>query len=282
MAAIVGQSGAWQIIAADLARRGYIISSPRDLHPLLAKIEKTRPEMINAKRAHTMRSVQDLTTRIAALAVERGLFRRLVSWFRIRALRTEIAALYKADSHYSSALDQAIVHVRSLLNSAELAGAQAELAVIDRLRTLPSSAVVFNDVRLKATRYIRFNGTALISAQIDHVVLTPAGVFVIETKRWSHRFVESGDFHNPFDQVSRANYLCYDLLRESFGKTRVRSIIACGGSLPDAPRESYIKVVRPESLTSYILGFRNTELAPELFSELRSFFEYRVGSQNAI
>jgi len=80
-----------------------------------------------------------------------------------------------------------------------------------------------------------FNGTALISAQIDHVVLTPAGVFVIETKRWSQHFVESGDFHNPFDQVSRANYLCYDLLRKSFGKTRVRSIIACGGSLPDAP-----------------------------------------------
>jgi len=238
--------------------------------------------MINANRARTMRSVQELTKRIAALAVERGFFRRLISWFRIRALRTEIAALYKADSHYSSAFDQTIAHVRSVLNSAELAGAEAELAVIDRLRTLPSSAVVFNDVRLKATRYIRFNGIALISAQIDHVVLTPAGVFVIETKRWSHRFVESGDFYNPFDQVSRANYLCYDLLRRSFGKTRVRSIIACGGGLPDAPRESYIKVVRPESLTSYILGFRNTELAPELFSKLRSFFEYRVGSSNAI
>jgi hypothetical protein len=281
VAAIVGQSGAWQTIASDLARRGFPISSPRELLPLLAKIENTRPQMIDASRVHTMRSVQKLTICIAALAVERGFFRRLINWFRIRALRTEIAALYTADTHYSAALDQAIVHIRSLLKSAELAGAEAELAVIDRLRTLPSSAVVFNDVRLNATRYIRFNGIALMSAQIDHVVLTPAGVFVIETKRWSHRFVESGDFYNPFDQVSRANYLCYDLLRESFGKTRVRSIIACGGSLPEAPRESYIKVVRPESLTSYILGFRNTELAPELFSQLRGFFEYRVGSPNA-
>ena len=282
MAAIVGQSGAWQTIAADLARRGYPISNPRELLPLLTNMEKTRPQMIDANHAHTMRSVQELTTRISTLAVERGFFRRLISWFRIRALRAEIAALHKADSQYSSALDQAIVHLQSLLNSAELAGAEAELAVIDRLSTLPSSAIVFNDIRLKATRYIRFNGAALISAQIDHVVLTPAGVFVIETKRWSQRFVESGDFHNPFDQVSRANYLCYDLLRKSFGKTRVRSIIACGGSLPDAPRESYIKVVRPESLTSYILGFRNTELAPERFSKLRRFFEYRVGSPNAI
>ena len=281
MAAIVGQSGAWEKIAFDLARRGYAISSPRELLPLLTKMEKARPQMINANRAHTMRSVQELTTRIAVLAVEREFFKRLINWFGIRSRRAEIAALYKADSYYSSDLDQAIVHLRLILKSAELAGAEAELAVIDRLRTLPSSVVAFNDVRLKASRYIRFNGIALISAQIDHVVLTPAGVFVIETKRWSQRFVDSGDFHNPFDQVSRANYLCYDLLRGKFGKTRVRSIIACGGNLPDAPRESYIKVVRPESLTSYILWFRDTELTPELLGKIRSFFEYRVGSPNA-
>ena len=282
MATIVGQCGAWQIIVSDLARRGYPISNPRELLPLLGRMETTRPQLIDAHRMQTMRSIQELEARIAALAAERRFFRRLISWFRIRALRTAIAALHEADSHYSSALDQAIVHMRSLLNSAELAGAEAELSVIDRLRTLPSSAVVFNDVRLKATRYIRFNGVALASAQIDHVVLTPAGVFVIETKRWSQSFVESGNFHSPFDQVGRSNYLCYDLLRESFGKTRVRGIIACAGSLPDAPRDSYIKVVRPERLTSYILGFRNTELPPERLRELHSFFEHRVGCRNAI
>jgi hypothetical protein len=32
---------------------------------------------------------------------------------------------------------------------------------------------VFNNVR-QATRHIRFDGAGLISAQIDHVVLTPA------------------------------------------------------------------------------------------------------------
>ena len=236
--------------------------------------------MIDAHRTQTMRSVHERETRITTLAAERGFFKRIFNWFRIRALKAEIATLYKTDSHYSSALDQTIALVRSLLHSAELAGAEAELTVIDHLRMLPSSAVVFNNVRLEATRYIRFDGAGLMSAQIDHVVLTPAGVFVIETKRWSRRFVESGDFYNPFEQVSRANYLCYDLLRESFGKMRVRSIIACVGSLPDAPRDSYIKVVRPESLASYISGFRNVELTPERFSELYSFFEYRVNNQS--
>jgi len=210
------------------------------------------------------------------LAAERGFFKRILNWFRIQTLKGEIAALNKADSRYSSALDQTVAHVQSLLRSAEFAGAQAEQAVIDRLRMLPSSAVVFNDVRLRATRHIHFNGTALMSAQIDHVVLTPAGVFVVETKNWSDRFVESGDFHDPFDQVRRANYLCYDLLRKKFGKTRVRSIIACLGSLPDAPGDSYIKVVRPESLNSYISGFRNADLAPDRFNEMRAFFENRV------
>ncbi len=238
--------------------------------------------MIDAHRTQTMRSVHERETRITALAAERGFFKRIFNWFRIRALKAEIATLYKADSHYSSALDQTIALVRSLLTSTELAGAEAELTVIDHLRMLPSSAVVFNDVRLEATRHIRFDGAGLMSAQIDHVVLTPAGVFVIETKRWSRRFVESGDFYNPFEQVSRANYLCYDLLRESFGKMRVRSIIACVGNLLEAPRDSYIKVVRPESLNSYISGFRNVELASERFDELRNFFGYRVNNRSEV
>jgi hypothetical protein len=119
-----------------------------------------------------------------------------------------------------------------------------------------------------------------MSAQIDHVVLTPAGVFVIETKYWSPRFVESGDFFDPFEQISRASYLCYDLLRERFGKTRVRSIIACFGKLPEVPRDSYIKVVRPESLPSFISGFRNVELSTNRFSELHRFFEDHVGSRS--
>src|SRR5437879_6735203 len=118
--------------------------------------------IIDSHRAQTIRSVQERETRITTLAVERGFFKRIFNWFRIRALKAEIAALYKADSHYSSALDQTIALVRSLLNSTELAGAEAELAVIDHLRMLPSSAVVFNNVRLEATRHIRFDGAGLM------------------------------------------------------------------------------------------------------------------------
>lgn len=281
MATVIGQSGAWRRIVGDLAQRGHTVSIPQELHPLLAELEDTRPKKMDARREQTARAVQDRATRMDALAVERRFFRRFLNWFRIRGLKTEIAALYKADSNYSSALDETITHVRSLLESVELAGANAELAVIECLRALPSSAIVFNDIQLRATRFIQFEGKALMSAQIDHVVLTPAGVFVIETKYWSPRFVESGNFFDPFEQVSRASYLCYDLLRETFGKTRVRSIIACFGKLPEAPRGSYIKVVRPESLTTFISGFRSVELSASRLSELRSFFEHQLDSRSS-
>src|SRR2546428_8226684 len=131
--------------------------------------------MIDAHRTQTMRSVHERETRITALAAERGFFKRIFNWFRIRALKAETATLYKTDSHYSSALDQTIARVRSLLNSTEFAGAEAELAVTDRLRMLPSSTVVFNDVPIQATRYIHFDRTQLLSAPLDLVVLNPAG-----------------------------------------------------------------------------------------------------------
>ena len=278
MATVIGTSGAWEMVVAALAQHGHSISTPRDLPVLLAELENAQSQMRGGHRIQTMRSVQEHEERIAALSGQRGLVKRVVNSIRIWRLRAAIATLYRADAQYSSRIDHEIGRVRSLLHSAEVAGAEAEISVIDQLRTLPPPAVVFNNVRLEATRRIRFDGAGLLSAQIDHVVLTPAGVFVIETKSWSRRFVESGHFHDPFEQVSRANYLCYDLLRKSFGKVRVRSIIASVGSLPDAPPDRYVKVIRPEDLPGYISWFRDVELTVERVSGLHRFFEDRVMS----
>jgi hypothetical protein len=279
VAKIIGKSGAWRAIVNDLTQMGQSVSGPQDLEPLLVDLQNNRPELIEAHHEKTMYSVLELETEIERKTGEQGFFRRLVNWFEIRSLKAEVAGLYQADTDYSSTLDSVVVRLQSLINSAELSGAKAELSVVQQLRSLPPSVVVFNDVRLRATRHIHYEGASLQSAQIDHVVLAPAGIFIVETKYWSSRFIESGNFFNPFQQTSRANYLCYDLLREKFGKIRVRNIIVCFGSLLVAPPNSYTKVVRPENLTSYIAGFRNTELTPSLFEDLCRFFESRIGPQ---
>lgn len=278
MARVVGQSGAWSAIASDIARCGHAVSAPGDLPALFDTLTNSRPTSIEKHRQKTHAAVQERTTQIAQLRAQRGLFRALLNAVRIRAIKSQIAAAYALDAAYASSLDQAIVRVGSHLGSPEFAGAQAEFAVIGRLRQLPDRFLVFNDVQLRANRRIQFDGIGLQSAQIDHVVLSKCGVFAIETKYWSRKFIESGKFHDPFDQSRRAGYLLYDLLRQSFGKTRVRNIIACAGSLPEAPPKTYIDVVRLDGLVDHISRYYREEFGDAKLQALRNFFERRVAS----
>jgi hypothetical protein len=163
--------------------------------------------------------------------------------------------------------------LKKILASTEMTGARAELDVIAHLTNLPMEYTVFNDVRLIADRFIYFNGAVLQSAQIDHHVLCPAGVFVIETKRWSKHFVESGQYHDPFDQIQRSAYLCYDRLRSKFGKIRVRSVIACAGKLPSRPQESQVKVLSVAELVGYISWFRQPELTSDRMLQVHHYMQ---------
>jgi bacterioferritin-associated ferredoxin len=122
--------------------------------------------------------------------------------------------------------------MKGIIASKEFAGAVAEAAVIHELRSLPVGCSVFNDVRLEAGRYIHFGGNPIMSAQIDTLVITPAGVFVVEVKNWSRKFAQSGEGFSPFEQVERASYLVFDQLRSAGFDVRARSIIATNGSLP--------------------------------------------------
>lgn len=275
MAEVVGASGAWKDIAADIQQRGHTLGKPGDIEPLLAQLRETRQASIDANRAQTLAAVQITAKRIALLSSEPGLIRRFLNRSEVGRLRRSIETIYAMDAGYPALLDATVARLESLPQSAEIAGAEAELAVIEQLRKLSPAHTVFNDVRLRASRHIRFNGAALQSAQLDHVVVSVAGVFVIETKHWSRRFAESGAFHDPYDQVQRASYLCFDLLRQHFGETRVRSVIACVGSLPDAPADSHTKVLHLGDLNGYISQFKR-EVTFEQMEALRRFFAYHV------
>lgn len=84
-------------------------------------------------------------------------------------------------------------------------GEQGELRVADILSRLPEEYRVFNDVYLESNGY---------SSQIDHVVISQYGVFLIETKNYSGKIYgnenakywkqylrrESHKFYNPIKQ----------------------------------------------------------------------------------
>ncbi len=154
-------------------------------------------------------------------------------------------------------VDYTITSLENILKSHELTGALAELTVIEELSRLPLHYYVLNDVVLTARRFMKFNHKAVQSAQIDHLIVAPSGVFVVEVKHWSQQFVDSGRFFDPYEQVGRANYLCYCTLKEDLHiETKVRSILAYRGHVPPQTENSrYIKVLPLEQLLSYIRWF---------------------------
>jgi len=233
---------------------------------------------VQAKKAEIGERVRMEEARIATLRAEKGFWRTIRNWFSIRGRTGKIARARAEESRYIAELSDNIAILKSVLNSPELAGAEAEIDVVARLERLSAEHTIFNDVRLRASRFIKFDGIPLQSAQIDHLVLAPSGVFVIETKRWSRQFATSGRYHNPFDQTRRASYLCYRVLEELFGKIAVRSVIASDGSLPAPPPESHVKVLRPSQLSGYISWFKQREIMPDQLQAVTQFLKHHVNN----
>lgn len=142
--------------------------------------------------------------------------------------------------------------LQGIATSSELPGAIAERAVIKELGRLPNGYVLMNDVHLEYHKYIHFDGDYLKTAQLDHVLIGPAGVYVIETKNWSQEFLASGQYFSPFKQVKRASYLCYRILNEAGFSCHVRSVVACGGAMPAKSPDSHIPVVPVTRLFSFV------------------------------
>lgn len=166
-------------------------------------------------------------------------------------------------------LKDKIERINEIVKSKEYKGAQGEVKVISQLEKLPDEFHVFNDLYLKSEEWIKFNEKPLNTAQIDHLVVGPTGVYVIETKNWSEEFVHEtfeGAGYTPYDQIERASYLVYRKLNHMrYGNTlekayhrlaskeiKVRSIIAvCGSKLPLGDRSS-VAVLFPERIPGYI------------------------------
>ncbi len=167
-------------------------------------------------------------------------------------------------------LKEQILAIETTLKSGTYFGAVAELKMIDCLARLPDQYYVINDVNLRLDTSMRFDDEWLKSAQIDHLVVGPAGIFVIEVKNWSHKFSKDGDYFNPYQQIKRHNYVCYILISRFIDIT-VRSIIAYTGHIPQKPDNSYTKVLPIEKVNGYITWFKETKLSSD---DVRKIVEY--------
>ena len=161
-----------------------------------------------------------------------------------------------------------IEFLKTLSGSQELANAQAELEMLQFLQNLPDTVHVINHINLKVDRGFRSQGKWLIRAQIDNLVISPAGLFAIEVKNWSKQFPEKKTAISPSEQIKDAAQLCYMLLKPDFPGITVRPILAYHGHLPESENTGFVKVLPIQEVCGYINWFTETSLDKKRVDEI--------------
>lgn len=185
-----------------------------------------------------------------------------------------------------------LANMEKIKNSNEYKGAVGELAVIKNLENLPEDYFLLNDVFLELDEYITFHNSKLKSSQIDHMVVGPTGIYVIEAKNWSYKYVQkvfNEDSYTPYDQIERSSYLTYRYLNNlKYGnifqkayfnlakdEIKVKSIIAVTGADIPNTKGRHARVISANELSNYIQ--RGSQIiSSEEVHEITEKLSYRV------
>ncbi|GAH10556.1 unnamed protein product, partial [marine sediment metagenome] len=133
--------------------------------------------------------------------------------------------------------------------------ALGETAVIKELRKLPETYYILNEVELSFFRSIRWKkyGEYVKSCKIDHIVVGPTGIFLIETKNGSLQTMQT-EKTTPHKQIQRAGYIFFIQMMDQFGKKYpLYQIIATFKQLPQIPYD-YVTQLTIDELVDHILG----------------------------
>ena len=155
---------------------------------------------------------------------------------------------------------QAISDLRTII-----AGAKGEYAVEQELKKLPDNFYVINDYRLNFTRPIinKKNGDKIFSIQIDHLVVSPGGIFLLETKNWSNRSIRSLNLRSPIDQIQRSSYALFVFINNNISinshhwgskQISLKSVLVMVGANTNQ-KFQFVKIKELKELNRYLKYF---------------------------
>lgn len=220
---------------------------------------------------------------------------------KVRRLQSEIAdcLMHRTDiilERYRKC-SQDLVHTKEVVDGLHtlIAGAIGENAVVNVLKQLSDDYYLFNDFSLDFNPpiYNKKEGDRIFSIQIDHLLVCQSGVFILETKNWSKRSIESLDLRSPVTQIFRTNFALYVLLnsdsalnsiqldRHHWGskKIPIRNVIVMINERPKADFK-HVKVLTLSELNGYIQYFEPLLSGPEVtrIFEYLSILRLRCGN----
>lgn len=149
-------------------------------------------------------------------------------------------------------------------------GALGEQKVVAELANLSDEYTLINDFTFTFTKslYHKQQRTQIKTIQIDHLLVSPAGVFLIETKNWSKQSVQSLNLRSPVEQIQRTNFALFILINRitdfkliphHWGERKIpiRNLIVLINHKPTEEFQ-YVKILTLNELVGYIEYFKPT------------------------
>lgn len=149
-------------------------------------------------------------------------------------------------------------------------GALGEQKVVKALESLTDEYFLINDfkVSFSPALYNKQENEYIKSVQIDHILVGPSGVFLIETKNWSEKSIENLSLRSPVEQIRRANFALFYLLNNEKShyhvhldhhhwgdkKIPVKNLIVLTNSKPKEEFQ-YVKIMTVNELLGYVNYF---------------------------
>jgi hypothetical protein len=152
-------------------------------------------------------------------------------------------------------------------------GAIGEQKVANMLENLPDEYILINDFicSFQPPLYQRKENDYIKSIQIDHLLVSPSGIFIIETKNWSKQSLNNLNLRSPVQQVERTNFALFKILTDEITKSNlnlinhhwgdrkipIRNIIIFINNKP-FEQFQYVKILSLTELLPYIKYFAPT------------------------
>lgn len=193
---------------------------------------------------------------------------------KIEHLAEQRKRLQYLTDYFESAVDEKssadlrdLDHKKKVIDeiSSFIYGAIGEQKVVDELNQLPDEYVLINDFYYYFPRAIAYPSEKswIRTIQIDHLLISRAGIFIIETKNWSKKSVESLDLRSPVQQIRRTNYALHKLLSGNIKvnhhwgekKIQLRNLIVLINNKPMGEFE-YVKVLTLNKVVHHIRRFK--------------------------
>jgi hypothetical protein len=223
------------------------------------------------KKIH--RSTKGLNKKVFLLQVEYN----NISKNKSRVIDRRIASKIKDLDKLKTFLDS---------ESSLISGAIGELLVSNELEKLSDDFIIINDFKthFDPPIYIKKTDDRIMSVQIDHVVLSKAGIFLIETKNWSKKSVESIDLRSPVEQIVRNGRAVYVAIQKAIGKNNVylekhhwgqkkipiRNLIVMINNKPPGEFQ-FVKIKLLRELNGYLKYFDHV-ISNEELENIKNFF----------